>query len=244
MAKLGVIEHWVSRAAWDADDPDCSDALPVSGVNRVFVHYTAAEADRQMLHSNCAGRWKAVQDFHLNGRGWCDIAYTIGVCRHGFAHEGRGFGKKTAATGPCNGDSYAVVFMGHDKVGRDDVGSAGRETIAECVAEIERRKKGVVQVKGHRDCMPTSCPGDELYTWIRSPAFRRLVNAQKVGGQLIDVWQCRAGKRTLKQIKAGAVDGKSALDRLLAWMAVNETKIKNAEREHGAVAIRRVMVPA
>lgn len=242
MTPLGAIEHWVPRSAWDARAPRCTEPLPIESIERIFVHYTAAEADRQADHDACAARWRAVQAFHLDTRKWCDVAYTIGACRHGFAFEGRPIGRKTAATGPCNFDSYAIVFMGADKATRDDVGSAGREVIAECVAEIELRRGKRLAVKGHRDCMATSCPGDELYGWIRSSAFRRLVEAQKAGGELVWVWQVRAGLKTLYQQRArgGDVNG---LERTLAWMARHQPAVRDAERAHGAVKLRKLRVP-
>jgi hypothetical protein len=45
-------------------------------------------ADEQRLHANCAGRIRAIQDFHMDGQGWLDIAYNHVFCRHGFVFAG------------------------------------------------------------------------------------------------------------------------------------------------------------
>lgn len=154
----------ISRSSWGARPPDSRSFL--SSVNRVFIHYTGMDADEQENHVNCAGRVRGIQRYHMDTNGWADIAYSFIVCKHGFIFEGRGFDARTAATGPCNDDSLAVCFLGDDTANRDDVSNAGRKAIADAVASIERRK-GNVSVHGHRDCMSTSCPGDQLYQWLR-----------------------------------------------------------------------------
>jgi hypothetical protein len=58
-------------------------------------------------HSRCEAFWRAVRSFHVNDKGWSDIAYSFGVCPHGVRFVGRGWVKHQFA----NGD---------DEVGPDD----------------------------------------------------------------------------------------------------------------------------
>lgn len=195
-----LISHFVTREQWGARNPRAMTPLPLSRVERVFHHYTGSNADEQADHANCAARVRAVQNFHLDGRGWNDIAYTLLPCKHGYVFEGRGFGLRTAATGPCNDDSYAICFLGDDSVERDDVTDLGRDAIAETHAEIERLRGIELPALGHRDCMSTACPGNQLYSWLNSPAFRALVEAQKSPRPKYE-WYLAAGGRVL--LRAG-----------------------------------------
>lgn len=148
--------------------------LPLSVIDTEYVHYSAADADEQSDHANCARRVKGIQDFHQNTRGWNDIAYNFLFCKHGYVFEGRGWDVHSAATGNDNSHSVAICFLGDDSEGRDDVTSAGRDALVEFSHAAWLRYDGI-EVAGHRDAMSTDCPGDQLYGFIHSRAFKKAV---------------------------------------------------------------------
>ena len=39
-------------------------------------------------HSLCPGLVRGIQNFHMDGRGWSDIAYNFLICPHGYTFEG------------------------------------------------------------------------------------------------------------------------------------------------------------
>lgn len=162
----------VTRTEWRARAPKCGSALP--SISALVVHYSAADADEQHDHANCAARVRAIQNFHMDSRGWCDIAYNFLFCKHGFVFEGRGWSRKSGATGDANAFSIAICFLGDDTVGRDDVTFEGRKALAEWIMEAKRRF-GNDPVKGHRDYMSTSCPGNELMEWIRNRGWEKVI---------------------------------------------------------------------
>lgn len=164
--------NYISRSGWGAKPPAGRPTiLLASRVDAVVYHYTAAGSDEQADHKNCAGRVRGVQAFHQNTRGWNDIAYNYLVCKHGCIFEGRGIENKSAATGADNSHTLAVCFLGDDTAGRDDVTAAGRQALVEITRWIRQRRPAATGLKGHRDYMQTSCPGDELYTYIHSRVF-------------------------------------------------------------------------
>jgi hypothetical protein len=55
--------------------------------------------------------WRGWQDFHINGRGWSDIAYTFGIDGLGRLYEGRPWWAVPAAVENHNSGSVAFVFM-------------------------------------------------------------------------------------------------------------------------------------
>lgn len=163
---------YVSRSGWGAKPPlSRPTILLASRVDTIVYHYTAAGSDEQADHANCASRVRGVQAFHQNVRGWNDIAYSFLTCKHGYIFEGRGLENKSAATGVHNSHTLAVCFLGDDTVGRDDVTFAGRQALVDITRWIRQRRPAAQGLKGHRDYMSTSCPGNELYDYIHSRTF-------------------------------------------------------------------------
>jgi hypothetical protein len=158
----------VTRDQWDARPPTGRVALIASRLRGIGVHYSASDADGD--HARCASRVRGIQDFHLDGRGWYDIAYSFLTCRHGTVYEGRGWGTRTAANGTdaANDAYHAVCFLGADRDGRDDVLPAGRRALADLIAEGHRRYPTAWEVRPHSDFKATACPGEELRCWLRA----------------------------------------------------------------------------
>jgi hypothetical protein len=172
--------NYVHRAGWGAKPPlSRPTILLASRVDTIVYHYTAANADEQADHKNCAQRVRGVQTFHQNTRGWNDIAYNYLVCKHGSIYEGRGIEHKSAATGKENGHTLAVCFLGDDTVGRDDVTVKGRAALVEITRWIRQRRPAASNYAGHRDFMSTSCPGNELYNYIHGKVFAAQVAADE-----------------------------------------------------------------
>jgi hypothetical protein len=93
------------------------------------------------------------------------------TCKHGYIYEGRGIENKSAATGVENSHTLAVCFLGDDTLDRDDITAQGRAALVEITRWIRQRRPSVKGYAGHRDYMATSCPGNELYTYIHGKTF-------------------------------------------------------------------------
>ncbi|MDO5697366.1 MAG: peptidoglycan recognition family protein [Dermatophilus congolensis] len=111
-------------------------------------------------HSRCEQVWRDWQVFHMNTRGWADIAYTGAFCQHGYALAGRGSGVRTAAQGSNEGNlrSYAVAFIG----GEGDTPSQDAYAALDWWIIALRASGAGPRVWGHRDWSSTSCPGTTL----------------------------------------------------------------------------------
>jgi hypothetical protein len=125
-------------------------------------------SDEQANHANCAGRVRGVQRYHMEDKGWLDIAYSQLVCKHGFVFVGRGHGIRTAANGTtrANDHYFAICFLGDDTRGRDDVTRAGRRALGELIRDYRRRYPRALHVRPHSAFVPTDCPGRELGAYI------------------------------------------------------------------------------
>jgi hypothetical protein len=198
--------NYVSRSGWGAKAPlSRPTVLLASRVDTIVYHYTAANADEQAEHRNCAQRVRGVQTFHQNVRGWNDIAYNYLVCKHGYIYEGRGIENKSAATGVHNGHTLAVCFLGDDTLDRDDVTIAGRQALVEISRWIRQRRPAISKYAGHRDFMSTSCPGNELYTYIHSKVFAAQVAADEKAKLRRQILAMRAEGFGWQRIKETAI---------------------------------------
>ncbi len=162
----------VTRKEWGARPPKRRDLLSPNAIRELVAHYSASAADEQALHVRCPGRVLGIQRFHMSPdprdptKPWSDIAYNWIVCRHGAIFRGRGWPVRSAATGPANGFTVAVCFLGNDAEGRQDVTLAAQAAILTVLNFVERHTSNAVVLAGHRDHMRTECPGDELYSWL------------------------------------------------------------------------------
>lgn len=151
---------------------------PASG--GVAVHY-GGPAQRLRNHSDCVRRWKDWQDYHTGTHGWSDIAYTGGVCNHGYALAGRGAGVRTAANGTNAGNTgfYAVCWLGGDgETPSDDALDAFQWWI------VKLRAAGAgPSVRPHRSFKSTGCPGDHLVAAVRDLDARDIEVPDQRGGE-------------------------------------------------------------
>lgn len=157
----------IKREDWGAEKP--KGRLPVDDSDRTgfMVHYsTGEELHRDKLRE--VKDWvRDIQDFHQEGQGWDDIGYNFLVDREGRIFEGRGWGAAGAHCPGFNVSAWGVCFLGDDDPGRD-VPPAARLAIRLLYEVAVSRAGHGLKPLGHRDGKATSCPGDELYAFVRS----------------------------------------------------------------------------
>lgn len=132
------------------------------------AHYAGPSPWRGTIgpHSRCATIWRAWQAFHMDTRGWSDIAYSSGVCPHGHRFEGRGPGVRTAANGTNTGNRLSLATCYIAGAG-DPLTTDAKHAFLD-----EAARFGVPLNRVHRDWKSTACPGDPLTEWVRSGAKR------------------------------------------------------------------------
>lgn len=160
----------IPRAEWGARPPARTPARLALPTPNLWLHHTADE-----LHGPQGVR--ATQNFHMDGRGWSDIAYHFLVDDDGAIYEGRGFGAVGAATLNNNTNSHAIAVMGNYDQRAPSAVVLG--AIAWLIREGQRRGAWGELTGGHRDApnsTGTACPGRfleaELAT-IRSLTHRQ-----------------------------------------------------------------------
>ncbi|MCX7621194.1 MAG: N-acetylmuramoyl-L-alanine amidase [Acidimicrobiales bacterium] len=148
------------RSAWGAKPPKSTDPLPLSKVERLFIHYVGA--GRAPVGRDAeAGMLRSIQADHM-GKGWKDIGYSFAVGQSGTVWECRGWGVVDGATRGQGGVSLSICWLGNKEVPSD----AALRAIDGWVAEARNRLGRDVPVLGHRQNPKypgeTDCPGDEM----------------------------------------------------------------------------------
>ncbi|HEX5598931.1 MAG TPA: peptidoglycan recognition protein [Micromonosporaceae bacterium] len=181
----------LTRADWRADESIVKDP-PDYGttVNAVFVHHTAGSNTYSCAES--AAIVRAIQTYHVKSNGWNDIGYNFLVDKCGTLFEGRAGGVDRPVVGAhtygFNTNNAGIAVLGTYitagvtdtvqnvlahlsayKLGQYGFDPAGQVTL---VAGLDtgKHKKGeavlMYRISGHRDGVPTECPGEALYAQL------------------------------------------------------------------------------
>lgn len=163
----------VTRAQWGARPPRNRTPLNPTGAT---AHWEGPHMG-VFPHTACPSKVRGIQAFHMDSRGWSDIAYNAIVCPHGYVFEGRGPGVRSAANGtdPGNDNDAAVCYLSGEG---DPFTPAGAQAMADAMHWLSPGGKR----HAHRDWKPTACPGDTIAAWAHSPAALTPGTAPTTGG--------------------------------------------------------------
>lgn len=154
----------ITRMEWGARPPRATE-----GIGKTFgitAHWEGPQMGT-FPHTECDDHVRSIQRFHMDNKGWFDIAYNALVCPHGFIFEGRGPGVKSAANGftQVNDDWYAVCYLGGEG---DPFTEEAKEGFLWAFDWLAREGDAGLARNGHRDHKATACPGDVIYAWVHS----------------------------------------------------------------------------
>lgn len=146
----------ISRAEWGARSPRSRSTVSWGTRSEFVVHYSEGPTTQTV---------RSIQDFHMGpDRGWADIGYNFLVDVKGRIYEGRGW-----LTVGAHAPDHNSIGIGVCMIGRNgDATDAAKRSIRWLYDEAVRRKGGALKKLGHRDVYSTSCPGDQLYKWVRA----------------------------------------------------------------------------
>jgi len=163
---------FITRAQWGARPPKSNGNTIGAHPLGVAVHYSAANLGSSP-DSLCDDKVRGIQNYHMDTKGWADIAYSFLVCPHGNIFEGRGTGKGSAANGTtqANLDWYAVCALGGPANTPSVLMLAGIGT----AVGLCRKAGASSRVIGHRDLFATACPGVALYAYVTAGRWAKVV---------------------------------------------------------------------
>ena len=151
------------------------------------VHHSVTAND--YAPGDVPGILRSIQTFHIDGRGWNDIAYNFAVDKFGTIWEARGGGITNAVIGGhAMGANYETHRRGHPRrlhhgrarrrpwstrigdligwklyVHGTDPNGTNTYTLGENTKYPTGTVLNLPNIIGHRDVGATGCPGDTLY---------------------------------------------------------------------------------
>jgi hypothetical protein len=150
-----------SRADWGAVPPRSVVPLDPTKVTKFIVHHTTGDHTKQ----DDSARWvRNIQNYHINGKGWKDIAYSFLVDKNGDIYVGRGWQAIGGHTANHNSSSIGVAFLGD---GRVELPDPAKAAIAHLYAQA-RGLFGNIAPSCHNNWGQTQCPGSAVVDWVRA----------------------------------------------------------------------------
>jgi len=171
----------IMRDEWGAQPPQAG--YRYAKATHLAIHHTAStSAGAADTQGECAAAVRAIQDYHMNTRGWIDIGYNYVICQTGDIFQGREDGNDrrdvVGAHDAYNAGSVGVSGLGYFHSPHNQQPTAALlDGFVSLLAWIADRRDidpegssyyasyGALtpNVYGHRDVRATACPGDHLY---------------------------------------------------------------------------------
>jgi hypothetical protein len=162
----------IERATWGAREPVAERKMLKAPVAVVF-HQTTGDALARSAEDSAA--WvRSIQNYHMDTRGYSDIAYSFLFDGHGNIFVGRGWDVVHAGNAPNekqvgglgrnpNQVTISAAYLGDSSQGFPPAAVAAASFIL--WAAIQRYGTGIRRY-GHNDLKATACPGTGLKAWL------------------------------------------------------------------------------
>ena len=173
---------YLARAAWNARPPRSTTSFPNGRPLGVACHWPGTTTKfRGRTRDQIASSIRGWQDFHMDDRGWSDIAYSVAIDPAGRVWQLRGLKVRSAANGGTqpNADWLAALWV---------LGQGEDPTPAQIQAFRDWRRDRVLAtwpgagaVKTHNDVRPepTACPGPDVTRLVRSGSLLRAADPEE-----------------------------------------------------------------
>lgn len=167
-----------SREVWGARSPVESLLLPHSGAMRYLTVHHAGDS----LGTTGPERFRVWQEWHMDERGWGDLAYHYIIGVDGVVWTGREVGLRGDTATSYDPDRHFLVVV----EGNFDVvePTAAQLRALPLVLAWAAATWGVPtdSIAGHKDYAATACPGANLYSYVRSGTLRADVDTVIAAG--------------------------------------------------------------
>lgn len=152
-----------SRRDWGARAPRSRRDL--TRPRGLAVHWAggATGLDTDVDHDRCERVIRGQQDFHMDVRGWVDLAYNFLACPH-LIFVARGWGVRSAAQGTTFGnDNYHAVQV---MIGGNEKPTSFQLAAVRWLSGQHHDRYGRTGLRPHRSFKATACPGPDLTRWV------------------------------------------------------------------------------
>uniref|UniRef100_A0A1B6IUS5 Peptidoglycan-recognition protein n=1 Tax=Homalodisca liturata TaxID=320908 RepID=A0A1B6IUS5_9HEMI len=170
--EISTVSFWepscppiVSREEWGARLPKKRQDL-TTPVPLVIIHHTYSPPACHSLE-DCKKALVEIQNFHMNDRGWDDIAYNFLVGDE-YLFMGRGWQTVGAHAKGFNNNSIGICFIGDY---REEIPSPRMLILGSALIKFGIDNHFIsanYKLIGHRQVRNTECPGEAFYNVIKT----------------------------------------------------------------------------
>jgi hypothetical protein len=154
---------YLPRSAWHARPPNGGPGnLTVSRIEGAVIHWPGTGSTK-VIHTQAAvaSALRGWQDYHMDTRGWSDIAYQVAVDQSGRAWTLRGLRTQSGANGDNDvNERYGAILL--ILVTGEQPSAAMKATTRAVIADFRRIYPRGTAIRPHSAVRPepTDCPGD------------------------------------------------------------------------------------
>lgn len=159
----------IPRCQWGAKAHKDAPIILSLPLPFLYIHHTYEPSKPCLTLQQCSRDMRAMQSFHQDVRGWDDIGYSFVVGSNGYLYEGRGWRHRGRHTKDKNSIGYGVAFIGDYSSSLPSRHSLDlvRHRLLKCAVDGGRLAANFT-IHGHRQVVNTTCPGDALFSEIKS----------------------------------------------------------------------------
>ncbi|KAI7807281.1 peptidoglycan recognition protein 2 [Triplophysa rosa] len=159
----------IPRCVWGAAPPRVPLHSLSPPLQFLYIHHTSTPSKPCLNHQMCSQNMREMQQFHQKDRGWHDIGYSFVIGSDGYVYEGRGWMSQGAHTRGRNLVGYGIAFIGDytSQLPSRYTMELVRHHLVKCGVSKGFLQKNFTML-GHRQVVNTSCPGDSLYSEIKT----------------------------------------------------------------------------
>lgn len=150
-----------SRKSWGARKPRPRTPQKDFQIREFFIHHPASPHDLAHIDTDQEqdAYMRAIQDFHMDDRGWADIGYSFVVFQTGDCYRGRGRNYVPAAQLNHNTGTIAVLCA----LGDNETPSARMiDALGRLKDRMDREIGRDLIARPHSAVTATECPGAKL----------------------------------------------------------------------------------
>lgn len=155
---------YLPRSAWTTSDKAGEDQ---GSPGTLYIHYTDSDLPTINTQKEAVAYMRQLDAQHSRppqAYGGLGYGFVMFLPRAPWKRprifEARGFGKRPASQQGCNQGNTSIVVVASQ---RTLIYRSGRKALYEF---YDRCPPSVRNVRGHRDCNDTDCPGDRLYRLV------------------------------------------------------------------------------
>lgn len=180
----GPLPGVMSRGQWTRSGvARMGDINPMNGVRRITIHHDGMPPVTMRAVGDVGARIEQIRQSHVAGRGWADIGYHYVIDPQGRVWEGRAIRYQGAHVKDQNENNLGILVLGN--FDRQQPTSAQIQALDRfVVAQMQRYRINLRDVRTHQERAPTECPGRNLQGYI--------VRSRSGGGQMA-LFAARAG---------------------------------------------------